>query len=896
MAPAAQTPMTVQVYSAAPQPYITEVFVDTDATFGMGHDPNAPMTGGNPKGYVAIELYNPCSVAVNVAGWQLAVLDRRPYATTLMPAAGPMTTYPNMQIDAGMPNATTPVPSITPGQYIGALLPTTTNPGTHPETLIPPHSYLILENYTPGTATGNDAIFRPSVAGLPASGALQSMANSTKYPNAYSLYVQNLDFVINDTNTRTPALNVPGGELVILRPRMYDTNGNPICTSCVDPDNYYNEGNYTVPGITGSAGSWTFTPLTAAPPLGGPSGAPILSQMVPVDSFDFTGISQMATALTDANYTYLHYVRSSDTPNPPPPAPAIAHSGYWHCVWPGRYDGTQGTTTSPRQETLDCGTSPSGNAPMTSWQSIALKTAAAFGAPGNSTVYNAFPATMFGDPVMPGPNPLNGMQATFPYGGFARDGDLLQVPFVGAYTVFLQTNFIFISQATLPASQNFSIPFLEMNSLPMDLSFADDVDSLPPSGAPPGSAPSDDPVENIGRFCPVYCSDNATPAAYALGQAAASPPATVTSISDPNFRFEFNGGPATTFVGWNLKIVGGTDSGDTGTVASYNDAAATVSPSTLNLQLPGLMNPMTKMAETVPPGNTSVYIISPPIAISPQTTTNGSAYFWTGNIFHYLSVTDPSDDYIPNVDPGPNVQSPVISSIAMAPYYAASLPSNSSPIPVNNDDYTKNGDQTQEQNVGIDGLVNINTASAKVLSMLPWCYTDAPVSATSGIDEAIANAIVADRNANGAYNSVMDLARVNVTIPVTPVAGPPVLVSIPLPLVRAIGSGPVVTPVNPVTPTSAEGNILSAPLFGTAISTTPTLGDFQTQFLALDRVSNLITTRSDSFTVYVVVEGWTNPGTAAAQLVSTRRVGYIVDRSGINQINNSPKLIAIPQN
>jgi hypothetical protein len=76
----------------------------------------------------------------------------------------------------------------------------------------------------------------------------------------------------------------------------------------------------------------------------------------------------------------------------------------------------------------------------------------------------------------------------------------------------------------------------------------------------------------------------------------------------------------------------------------------------------------------------------------------------------------------------------------------------------------------------------------------------------------------------------------------------------------------------------------------------PPVGDFQTQFLAIDRVSNLITTRSDSFTVYVVVEGWTNPGTPTAALVSTRRVGYILDRSGITPTNSSPKLIAIPGN
>lgn len=55
-------------------------------------------------------------------------------------------------------------------------------------------------------------------------------------------------------------------------------------------------------------------------------------------------------------------------------------------------------------------------------------------------------------------------------------------------------------------------------------------------------------------------------------------------------------------------------------------------------------------------------------------------------------------------------------------------------------------------------------------------------------------------------------------------------------------------------------------------------------FLALNRISNLITTRSDSFTVYVLVQGWRNAGTANPELVVQRRVMFIADRSSVHPI------------
>ncbi len=61
--------------------------------------------------------------------------------------------------------------------------------------------------------------------------------------------------------------------------------------------------------------------------------------------------------------------------------------------------------------------------------------------------------------------------------------------------------------------------------------------------------------------------------------------------------------------------------------------------------------------------------------------------------------------------------------------------------------------------------------------------------------------------------------------------------------------------------------------------------DYQWDCLTLTRISNLITTRSDTFTVYIVLQGWQNVGTGNAQPMVTRRFAYIVDRS---QINSDP--------
>ena len=70
--------------------------------------------------------------------------------------------------------------------------------------------------------------------------------------------------------------------------------------------------------------------------------------------------------------------------------------------------------------------------------------------------------------------------------------------------------------------------------------------------------------------------------------------------------------------------------------------------------------------------------------------------------------------------------------------------------------------------------------------------------------------------------------------------------------------------------------------------------DFEDKFLMVNRISNLITTRSDTFTVYIVIQGWRNAGTPTPSLVVQKRAAFIVDRNNITSSSGGvPKTTAI---
>ena len=168
--------------------------------------------------------------------------------------------------------------------------------------------------------------------------------------------------------------------------------------------------------------------------------------------------------------------------------------------------------------------------------------------------------------------------------------------------------------------------------------------------------------------------------------------------------------------------------------------------------------------------------------------------------------------------------------------------------------------------------------------MLPF------VPSNAAADQAIAKAIVLYRDGDGTttnpphgpFQSIFDLNQV------------PGFQN---------GAGTFTISPSGCTASSAMGLLSPADqAFGTTAPSTnnPLNGteDYQSDCLTLTRISNLITTRSDTFTVYLEVQGWQNAGTANAQPVITRRYSFIVDRSAINADPTSRflKTLTVPNN
>jgi hypothetical protein len=193
-------------------------------------------------------------------------------------------------------------------------------------------------------------------------------------------------------------------------------------------------------------------------------------------------------------------------------------------------------------------------------------------------------------------------------------------------------------------------------------------------------------------------------------------------------------------------------------------------------------------------------------------------------------------------------------------------------------------DQTSQGNVGIEGLININTASWKVLSMLPMVTKNEDPSYVAD-NESLAKAIVSWRVTHGPFTSIYDLNSVidyNSTSAGTNT--PPGFQNAEgwLKLTAGGAAGGVSSLNGLLSPPDPEFPSATASP-GTASSVAE---DYQSDFAMLSRISNLITTRSDTFTIYIEVQGWQNVGSTVAtsppQPMITRRYAFIVDRSAIN--------------
>ena len=248
----------------------------------------------------------------------------------------------------------------------------------------------------------------------------------------------------------------------------------------------------------------------------------------PVDSFDMTGYHLTNPKPANANATaqVFHYVRGAD--------PAATSNARWRCVYPGRYQvfTSAGADLEPRQQgsvdMVGAGTptqwgaaswdvDDTGHTVRDPWAS-----ASANGGPDNdpkvATTWGAANknGASYPNPVniqmpdettspntggWPSPNMLDagkGQQNKFPFGQFARNGDMLQIPFIGAYTVE-------------DPSKAAGTGFIELNSVSMDAAFAEDTDPNDDEPAPSGTDDGSRPREQIGRLCPVLAVTGVSP-------------------------------------------------------------------------------------------------------------------------------------------------------------------------------------------------------------------------------------------------------------------------------------------------------------------------------------------------------------------------------------------------
>ena len=542
-----------------PQPFITEVYVHANTTM-VANDPDLVVDDRNPNGYIAVELHNPFSASVDLAGYKLAIIDRKAI-------------YPlNVQ-----------------------------EIHTFAARTIPKGGFIVLENVTP---TGTSGVYRPRAVGV--------------VDAALLVHVPRLHEAADK-------------ELVLLKPA---------------------------------------------------GGSDVKVDMMPVDQFDFTGLVMPAENAADA-FSW-HYSRSC-TPR------GASNESRWECVFPGRYDGTR--TTMRQDGTTDSKShyNPTPPAPVNPGDPPGV----AATDPWIETTNQPSQKITLGKPSDAAPGQKKFVVrlerspvavAQYPFGGFARVGDIVQAPFIGAYVVY--------------AGEVTDGRIIEMNAITMDSMFADDSD------------PTNDTVEQLGRFSPLLSSD------------------------------------------W-----------------------------------------------------------------SPNRT--AWRYRWAMKVFDYFTVFAPDQDFQPS-----------------APKEVANKQ------PVGN---TRSGQPNSEEErlLGVEGLININTAPWRVLAAVPLLEPDGSNAVTTAIEQ-LAQRIVADRDANGPYRNLYDLYRIAE--------------------VR-----------NQIVDRDGDGEI-----------------DFEEQLLPLTRLSNLITTRSDTFTAYLLIQGWRGVSSDEPELVAQRRMGVFIDRNPVRTNRGDVKTYIFP--
>jgi hypothetical protein len=693
--------------------------------------------------YVVIEIYNPHPTPIILTNWKLAFIKKGTTSLTLT-EVGDMT----------------------------KSLSGSTHPGPLSGAVIAPGERIVLEN--------NQAT-RP-----------------TNLASAWT--ISKLSPITNKSTTTSNLDAAVGNELVLLRPRL----GNGTLTTNAAPENIYSE---TLNGSTN------------------------LYDLVPLDNIDLIGVAynskpiSPATTVAAQRYRYARATKMT----------ADTGSAAWHCVFSGPYNPASAGGTTGAFHHLGLwpvvasgaganngnfgaakakfnGEPPPVNqlyinadqkyAPYATYDTRPLqinnRDSAGPNHPYNEALTGGVPNGNV-TPVSSGSTPSK-YPMSLPLGGFARNGDLLQVPFIGSYRIS--------TQPAVGAAGN----VLEMNSVTMDS---------------------------------VYAQYQATTNNYLVS---ATPTVTANSY----------------------------------------DADLTAGPAFHNEQI-GHFCPMTV-------GSTD--FSDDPTDKNFATYEKTWTYHWAKRLFDYLDVRTPQDAYLPNVDPAtslgvsgdPSLYAISPASTNAAPTNNTKYPGTHLPAPISGNpsivpiaSYSNQQLQGRLDTASTEGLININTASAKVLSAVPW-FTPGEDSNYLADNAAIAQAIVTWRDTNntaaysatphtdyGPFRSIFDLMKVPTFQTVTTfwTGGSPGEVT------NRFGD------LSPFTPTFPALGAEKPTSPGEGDATDHVYGDVKSRFLALMRVSNLITTRSDSFTVYAQVQAWQNVGTPLPAMVATRRAAAIMDRSQV---------------
>lgn len=425
----------------------------------------------------------------------------------------------------------------------------------------------------------------------------------------------------------------------------------------------------------------------------------------------------------------------------------------------------------------------------------------------------------------------------FPYGSpFARDGDLMSIPYIGSYKVYRATG-------TTAAD----IELYEYVPLPMDAtSIAPTPDAVAPYVTPPA------PVKTVGRF-------------------------------DPRFNY---------------------------TNAQIRDGLANDWASNLTDFVTARNAPYNTMLPDVPDNSReATYIRVPGTGLPPAPAENlqdqryaqdGPVVSATGVVNPYADVRWVSFTERDTTKTLSDVKIPVDADTTKTPTERRNLRRGAD---------TGTGSATSL----IQGVINLNTAPQIVLRQLPWLVNadtgqvdfqpDDYVAGTYSLGEmsrSLVNALDVNRTtrqsavvttAADTPNGIATLTQLK-DLFVTP------QVAFSQPIVTENAMAPVV-PLT-ATPPQADKLLLTGML--NPVGRPEFEADYRYERMNLDRVSNLTSTRSDVYTVYVTVQAWTWVGGIAGanqrndtRLVGERRTSFVVDRSKISQLNHSVgNLIVLP--